>query len=219
MVSLQQGGVEAAALHGARVDKKNLLRPCGPVDSGASQKAMDSHSTVLNIDFQESLLPVPPENRGHSFFERSPGRVLPEYRSIPAQHPAHLRASQRRQPHPLLDMTPLRLLGAQKFSPARHMGEELAHLDTRTGGTASLTGAHHLASVDHHLSTLLRLRLTSLEGETTHGGNARKRLPAETKGLNLHQVSRFADLAGGMPLQGQQGIFRPHPAAVIGHPN
>ena len=219
VVTLQQGRIEAAALHGARVHEEDLLRTRGPIDAGPPEITMNPHAAVLGIDFQEGLLPIAAKNRRHSFFQRRPGGVLPEHRPVPSQHPAHLRPREGRQAHPVLNVTPLRLLRPQKLSPAGNVGKKLAHLDAGSRRTARPAGPHHFTPIDDDFRALHGIRLPRLQGETADGSDAGQGLAAETKGLDFHQVPRIPDLAGGMPLQRQQGVLRPHPTPVVEDPD
>ena len=97
------------------------------------------------------------------------------------------------------------------------MREEVAHGDARAGGAPGLPHLQQPAARDGQLGARLLVGRPGGEGEAGYGGDGRQRLPPEAEGVDVLDVVHIPDLAGGVPLDAEQGVVARHAAAVVGH--
>ena len=121
--------------------------------------------------------------------------------------------------HHVDDVAQLGAVTPQEFLSSRQVEEQIPHGHRGPDGTGNLSHAHDPGPGDFHRRSdplTLRLRLHQEPGDPGHTG---ERLASETKGPDLAEIFGPVDLAGGVPLEGQQGIVGGHALPVIQHPH
>jgi len=114
------------------------------------------------------------------------------------------------------DVRELGLLGLEEFSPRRSVEEEIADGDGGSGGQTGILDAEDVASGDLDQGSGCFFRRAGFEGKAGDAGDRRQRLAAEAEGGDGKQVVGGAELAGGVTLEGEQGVVLDHAVAVVG---
>src|SRR3990172_8271728 len=87
----------------------------------------------------------------------------------------------------------------QELPLHRNIKENVSALPLRSNGTTDFTDAPDLSSFADQFRSADRLADTGLKGHLRNGGDARKGLSPEPKGVNGEEVFRFPDLARRIP--------------------
>ncbi len=113
------------------------------------------------------------------------------------------------------DVRQFGLLGAQEFPARGHVEEEIAHGDGGAAAERRFLAAQHLAAGDFDARAGGLLRRPRLEQQARDGGDGRQRLAAKPERGDGEQILDVAQLAGGVALEGQQGVVAQHAAAIV----
>src|SRR6266516_688861 len=108
--------------------------------------------------------------------------------------------------------------GAQELAPGRRIEEQAAHGDGRAALPGGLLSRFD-ATADYPQPRGGAAVNRCLELEARHGRDRGKRLTAKAEGADADQVSRTADLARGVALQGEARVVGAHALAVVAHPD
>ena len=82
-----------------------------------------------------------------------------------------------------------------------------------------LIAMQHFAAGDLHAGAGGLFIRAGFEQQPRHRGDGRQRLAAKAQRGDGEQVFHVPQLAGGVPLEGQQRIVAQHPAAIVGDPD
>ena len=109
----------------------------------------------------------------------------------------------------------LRVVGLEELAACGDVVEEVAHGEMCAGrrGDGLDFGRVRAGNLDHRAD--LVFGTARAEGHLRHGGDRRQRFAAETVGLDFLEVFGDRDLAGGVPLEAEDGVVGRHAAAVV----
>ena len=114
------------------------------------------------------------------------------------------------------DVRQFGLLGAQEFLARGNVVEQVADGDGGAAAQRRFFAAQHLAAGDFDARAGGLFGGAGFEQQPRDGGDGRQRLAAEAERGDGEQVLDVAQLAGGVALEGQQGVVAQHAAAVVG---
>ena len=106
-------------------------------------------------------------------------------------------------------------LGAQEFAPGRNVEEQVPHRDAGSGGAGLVTHVAQRAAVDLDGSPGFAVLGSGRQRDARHARNRGQSLAAKAESGDGEQVFGGAQLAGRMPLEGQQRIVAVHAATVV----
>jgi hypothetical protein len=129
---------------------------------------------------------------------------------------AHVGPTERILGEHRTDRCELGLRRGEGLPAGRRVVEEVAHLDGRADVPARDARFPLATAVDRDLRPADAAGLGS-ERQPAHRRDARECLASEAERCDAADVFGLADLARGVALDGQQGVFAVHPTAVIGH--
>ena len=117
--------------------------------------------------------------------------------------------------HERPDVRQFGLIGTQKFLSSRNIEEQVANGDGGADGACDLVAAQQFAAGDFDCRAGLFLGGARFEQQAADRSNGRQRFAAEAQRRDGKQIFDIAQLAGGMPFEGEQSIVAQHAAAVI----
>ena len=114
------------------------------------------------------------------------------------------------------DVRQLGLLGAQELAARGNVVEKVADGDGGAAAERGFLAAQHLAAGDFDARAGGLLGGAGFEQQARDGGDGGQRLAAEAERGDGEQILDVAQLAGGVALEGQQGVVAQHAAAIVG---
>ena len=107
--------------------------------------------------------------------------------------------------------------GAEELAARGDVAEEVAHRDASAGRRAAVRHLGQRAGVDDEPGAGLVVGAAGDEREARDGGDGGNGLAAEAERVDALDVVHVADLRGGLALEGEEGVFARHAAAVVAH--
>src|SRR5579871_637666 len=114
------------------------------------------------------------------------------------------------------DVGELGLLGLEEFAASGSVEEEIADGDGGSGGEAGVFDTVDVAAGDLDYGAGVVFGGAGLEGETGDAGDGWKGLAAEAECCDRQEVVGGAEFAGGVALEGEEGVVLDHAVAVVG---
>ena len=115
----------------------------------------------------------------------------------------------------LVAMAELGGLAAQELTARRCVEVELGHLDRRTGGARGRLGLGGACAFGADHAAMRRPARAGGERQARHRGDRGERLAAEAHGGDRLEVFEAADLAGGVPREGERQVLARDALAVV----
>jgi hypothetical protein len=115
------------------------------------------------------------------------------------------------------DVAGLGLPGLQELPPRRHRMEQVAHADGGTGRAPHGLQGLHVPAMHAHAHALHVLGPPRGQLEPADRRDGGQRLAPKPQRLDVREIVERADLAGGVPLDGQRRVRGPHTVPVVVH--
>ena len=113
------------------------------------------------------------------------------------------------------DMRQFGGLGAQEFAAGGDVVEKIADGDDGAAAERGFFAAQHLAAGDFNARAGGLFGGAGFEQQPGDGRDGGKRFAAKSEGGDGEQIFDIAQLAGGVALEGQQGVVAEHAAAIV----
>ena len=199
------------------VYEEKLKIPVGAHHGRASQKTVYGQALRLRVKGQKLARDLPAVNAVNDLSEIPVSRGMEAHVPVDQKLESHVGPGQRHMLHQVGYIASLRRRGLQKLFPHRRVEKKLAH---------NHRGALRRADLGKFLfhpavQPVMDPGKGSLcFGDQLHHGNRRdagKRLTAEAQAVQMIQVLRRADLAGGMPEKGLPDLLLLNAVPVVRH--
>ncbi len=135
------------------------------------------------------------------------------------QPESHGRIAQGQAGQGVGNVGPFRGVGLEKFAPGRGIEKQVPDLHHGAGRSAGVRHLDQLAPGHLHPGGGICVMGTGHQAEPGHRSNGRQGLAAESETGNGKQVVLGENLAGGIPLDGQQCLVPGQTGAVVRHPD
>ena len=217
-VSVSNGARDDFVFDWPAVEEDVLHSAVAPRLAQGHQVAADAHAgALIRLHGDEALGLLSPDEASDALPKVSGGGEVEAQRAVLHQHEAQLRVGESVQPQLVLNVAGLRLLTFEEFAAHGGVVEEVADADLRTGGTAGAADLRLGAAVAAHFNALDILGSARPEQESRDRSDARQSFPAEAELVNIEEILRATQLAGGVPPQAELRVDSTHAAAVIRH--
>ena len=143
-------------------------------------------------------------------------RGMQQVRAAVPQFERLIRMRQAVVRHERRDVRQFGLFRAQEFLARRHIEEQIAHGDGGAAAARDFVAAQNFAARDFDARAGLLVGRTRFEQQARDRGDGGQRLAAKAQRGDREQIFHVVQLAGGVALEGQQGVVAQHAAAIVG---
>ncbi|MNE26714.1 hypothetical protein D3C80_1200920 [compost metagenome] len=138
--------------------------------------------------------------------------------AVMTQVKAHVEASQRQAPDHFLQVIEFGFFGLEKLAPGRGIEEQVAHFDRGANRVGRwLHPWRHVAAFGFYLPGLVGITGTRGQRQACHRTDGSQRFAAKPQAHDPLEVFEVANLAGGVPGQGQRQVVGGDAATVVAH--
>ena len=188
-----------------------LMRPrAEAIDLNISRAAGDLHEILQETLAKELVNPVLQRGHRDHIEQRAP---------VALKREAHLGVGQGIVGYEPGNVSKLRIVGAQKLPARRHVEKEVPDRDFSPLLPRDGLNRSQRAPLNFDFRSRRRRigRMAGPENQSGYGSHGRQCLAAEPERCDGIEVFRGLQFAGGVMLEGEDGIVLGHPFAVISH--
>ncbi|MCY1178694.1 hypothetical protein D9M73_190590 [compost metagenome] len=138
--------------------------------------------------------------------------------AVVTQVKTYIKARQRQAPDHFLQVIEFGFLGFEELAPGRGVEEQVTHFDRGTDRMRRrLHSGGHVAAFGFHLPGLFGIAGSRGQGQACDRADRCQRLTTKTQAHDPLEVFQVANLAGGVPGQGQRQVVGGDAATVVAH--
>ena len=207
---------EGDGFDGAAVEEGELEGAVGAREAGFAEVAAKGDGAAGDgRDLEEAVGEVGAGEAGDAAEEGVAGGKVEEEAIVAGEAESGLGMGEGLDADLLFDMAEFGVFGAEEFAAGGDVVEELADFDGGSGGVAGVGGFKEGAAFHDDPGASEGVGFAGGEGEFGDTGDAGKGFAAEAFGEDGGEVGAGAEFAGGVALEGHQGIFAGHAGAVV----